>query len=307
MTELYSIKTVATLLSLHESRLRYWMQTGFVAPSVRKDGRFFYTFGDLIAVKAARELLDAGLSTQKVRKNLDALREALPDQPQPLSRLRICSDGDTLVAVDHDAIFEPASGQMVMAFEVASLSTQLADILALPRTSAAAPTAVPAMIDDGPTESHPHPSAYRCFLEGRRAEEDGDDRMAEDGYRRALELEPSLAAAHTNLGNIAYRQGELGTARAAYETALEHEPTQAEARFNLGNLLDDVGETELAIAELRRVCWTHPEFADAHYNLGLLLARVGGVAQAQQHLERYLELDHGSEWSSQAREFLGSL
>lgn len=304
MTELYSIKTVAKLMSLHESRLRYWMQTGFVAPSVRKDGRFYYTFSDLIAVKAAKELLDAGLSTQKVRKNLDALREALPEHQQPLSRLRICSDGDTLVAVDDDLVFEPASGQVVMAFGVASLSSQLAEILALPRHPSPVPMEV---VDDGPTETHPQPSAYGYFLEARRAEEAGGDRVAEELYRRALDLEPSLAAAHTNLGNIAYRRGELTSARAAYEAALEHEPTQAEARFNLGNLLDDVGETELAIAELRRVCWTHPEFADAHYNLGLLLARVGGVAQAQQHLERYLELDRGSEWSSRARDFLGSL
>ena len=69
-------------------------------------------------------------------------------------------------------------------------------------------------------------------------------------------------------------------------------------------MLDDLGEQELAIAELKEVCRSAPEFADAHYNLGLMLARVGGVAQAKQHLSRYLELDPKSEWAVRARGFL---
>ena len=54
MTELYSVRDVAKLFALQESRLRYWMQTGFVGPTVRKGGRFYYTFRDLCAVKAAK-------------------------------------------------------------------------------------------------------------------------------------------------------------------------------------------------------------------------------------------------------------
>ena len=39
MIELYSIRDVARILAVQESRLRYWMQTGFVGPTVRKGGR----------------------------------------------------------------------------------------------------------------------------------------------------------------------------------------------------------------------------------------------------------------------------
>src|SRR5690606_2950466 len=87
----------------------------------------------------------------------------------------------------------------------------------------------------------------------------------------------------------------------------ELDPLQPEARYNLGNLLGELGETELAIAELRQVVARSPEFADAHYNLGLLLARVGGVAQARQHLSRYLVLDGGSEWAQRARDVLAQV
>ena len=51
MIELYSIRDVSRILALQESRLRYWTQVGFVGPTVRKGGRFYYTFCDLVAVK----------------------------------------------------------------------------------------------------------------------------------------------------------------------------------------------------------------------------------------------------------------
>jgi tetratricopeptide (TPR) repeat protein len=303
VTELYSIKDAARIFGLQESRLRYWWQTGFITPSVRRQGRLFYTFPDLVSIKTAVELLDAGLTMQRVRKNLVALRAVLPEEPQPMARLRICSDGESVVAVEDDLVYEPATGQVVMAFAVATLSQQVAEILALP----APPAAVPTAADDGPTLAHERPTAYRCFLDGCEADDHGELARAEQCYRRALEIDPSLAAAHTNLGTLRYQRGDLEGARAAFEQALDYEPNQPEARFNLGNLLDDLGETEHAIAELRRVCTLSPDFADAHYNLGLILARVGGVAQAQQHLGRYLEIDPDSEWAARSRAFLAAL
>jgi tetratricopeptide (TPR) repeat protein len=315
VTELYSIKDVARIFALQESRLRYWMQTGFVGPTVRKGGRFYYTFTDLIGVKAAKDLLAAGLPLQKVRKNLESLRLALPSEASPVSRLRICSDGETVVAVADDVAFEPATGQIVMAFALPALAGHVADVLALPTakatfaaSAAANDDAVPAAVEDETTESTEVGSrAYRAFLDGCAAEDRSDLVTAEHFYRQALELQPSFASALTNLGNLVYRRGDAATARALYEQALDHDPGQPEGRYNLANLLEDLGETELAIAELRRVCVTAPDFADAHYNLGLMLARVGGTEQASRHLERYLELDGRSEWASKARGFLAQL
>jgi tetratricopeptide (TPR) repeat protein len=300
MTELYSIRDVSRIFALQESRLRYWMQTGFVGPTVRKGGRFYYTFQDLIGVKAAKDLLAAGLSMQQVRRNLDSLRAALPRDTTPAARLRICSDGETIVAIADDVAFEPRTGQVMMAFNLPALAGQLTAI-------GTPPEGVPALVDDQATEANDGVTAYRCFLEACAAEDRGEEVLGEHLYRQALDLQPSLAAARTNLGNLCYRRGELAAARAFYEEALEHEPHQAEARYNLGNLLEDLGETELAIAELRRVTLAAPDFADAHYNLGLLLARVGGLAQAQRHLQRYLELDPDSAWSERARSYIGDL
>lgn len=323
MSDLYSIKDVAQIFGIEPSRLRYWAQTGFVNPSERRGGRMFYTFQDLVAVRTAKDLLDAGLTLHKVRKNLESLRTLLPDVAHPASKMRICSDGETVVAVDGGVAFEPSTGQVVMSFTVEGLSSAVAEILALP---AAQP--VPALADAVADQAEHAPddqlaaagapqSAYQCFVHGCVAEDRGQLGVAEQLYRQAILAQPSLAAACTNLGNLLYRRGALADARAAYEHALEYEPGQAEARYNLGNLLEDLGETEQSIAELRRVCATHPEFPDAHYNLGLMLARVGGINQARKHLERYLELESElqtqtgakieSEWAVRARNFLDAL
>jgi tetratricopeptide (TPR) repeat protein len=303
MIELYSIRDVARILAVQESRLRYWMQTGFVGPTVRKGGRFYYTFCDLVAVKSAKDLLAADIPLQQARKAVSALKKTLPEDAHPTSKLRVCSDGETIVAIAEDRAFEPVSGQVVMAFTLPSFGQHITETLAMPRVDPSAPQAV----EDAPTEANSGTTAYRVFVEACAAMDRGDSTTAEHLFRQAVELEPNMAAGLTNLGNLVYRQGELEEARKLYERALEHDPIQPEARYNLANLLEDLGETELAISEMRRVCASAPEFADAHYNLGLMLAQVGGAAQAKQHLERYLELDGGSEWAVHARTYLDQL
>ncbi|MDB4962344.1 MAG: transcriptional regulator, MerR family [Myxococcales bacterium] len=311
MIELYSIRDVARILAVQESRLRYWTQTGFIGPSVRKGGRFYYTFCDLLAVKAAKDLVATGMPVQKVRKNVDALRKALPGDTHPTTRLRVCCDGETIVALKDDVAFQPIGGQIVMAFNVPSFGEHVSQVLSMPRVdpNVVAPhgsesDGAPGEIIDNPTEANSGSTAYRHFVEACAAEDRGESDTAEHLFRQAIDLEPNMAAALTNLGNLVYRQGELEEARKLYDRALEHDPSQPEARYNLANLLEDLGETELAIAELRKVCAAAPEFADAHYNLGIMLALVGGTSQAKQHLERYLELDAGSDWAAHARTFL---
>jgi tetratricopeptide (TPR) repeat protein len=329
MIELYSLRDVARILAVPEARLRYWMQVGFVGPTVRKGGRFYYTFVDLVAVKCAKDLLEADVSLQGARKAVLDLRKALPGDTHPTSKLRVCSDGVTIVALADDVAFQPHNGQVVMAFALPSFGAHVSDVLAMPRidpraeagaahtssSGAGDPDAppkgtssgTPVEIEDSPTEANGGTTAYRYFVEACTAEDRSDLDTAEHLFRLAIELEPNMAAALTNLGNLVYRQGNVEEARTLYERALAHDPTQAEARYNLANVLEDLGQRELAIAELRRVCAASPDFADAHYNLGLVLAEVGGTAQARRHLERYLELDGASTWAAHARSYLAQM
>ena len=291
---LWSVADAAQLVNLAEARLRYWAQTGFVGPSVRQKGRFFYTFQDLISLKTAVSLVDRGVSIQRVRKNLEALRRRLPEVDRPLSQLRICSDGDELVVMDDEQAFVPASGQVVMSFAVRQLTQRLAEIAPLP-PAPVPPRPLP-VANDAAAET-----PYSCFLAGVAALDENDDARAEGLFRRALVLDAALAAAWTNIGTLHERRGERGAAREAYEKALALDPEQAEARFDLANLLADQGELELAIAEYRRVALRSTELLDVHYNLGLCLRRAGRADEARLSLLRYLELDADSEWAARAR------
>jgi tetratricopeptide (TPR) repeat protein len=286
----YSVKDVARIFGVAEARLRYWAQTGFVGPSLKQGGKAFYSFEDLIGVKVAKELLDGGLPLQRVRKNLDALRTALPDLERPLSQARVVCDGERLLVTADATTFEPTTGQLVLSFTVDSLNAEVAKLVELPRRHAKASE-----------------SSYASFREAVSAEEAGDWAAAEQLYRTALARDQGFAAAWTNLGNILERSGARGAAREAYEKALALDPEQPEARYNLANLLADVGELDLALAEYRRVVTSCPEFADAHFSLGLLWERLGVAAQALAAYQRYLALDPDSEWAHRARERVSEL
>jgi len=285
----YTIQEVARVFSIQPSRLRYWAQTGFIGPSIRKGSRNRYVFKDLITIKTALSLLDAGIPMQQVRKNLQALKTALPGQEPPISTLRITSDGNNVVAVADELIFEPNSGQLVMDFAIGSLSAQVNNVLSLSKIDV----------------SDQKLSAYQLFLKGCTFDDENELGKAEDYYRKALSLAPTLASARTNLGNILHRQGKLKEAQEEYELALETEPSQTEARFNLSNVFDDLNETELAIAEMRRICTENPDFAPAHFNLGLILKRLGGLKQARNHFKKYLELAPDSQWANEAKAHIG--
>jgi tetratricopeptide (TPR) repeat protein len=278
---MYSVTEAADLLGLPPARLRYWSQTGLVGPSHRERGRFLYTFADLVAVKVARDLTDAGVPIQRVRKNLDALRRLLPGRP--VASLRIVVDGDDLLVLDDDRAFAPTTGQLVLSF------------------------ALPGQAEVVPLRDSLPETAYACFVAGVAAEDEGDDARATQLYEAGLRLDPCFAAAWTNLGNLRDRAGQRGEARAAYERALTLDPDQPEARFNLANLHADLGENELALAEYRRVVGQDPGFADVHFNLGLLFARIGAASQARTHLGRYLETDADSPWADAARQVVATL
>ena len=220
MIELYSIRDVSRILVVQEARLRYWMQIGFIGPTVRKGGRFYYTFCDLVATKSAKDLLATGMSLQKVRKNVEALRKALPEDTHPATRMRVCCDGETIVALADDVAFQPIGGQVVMAFNLPTFGEHVSQVLAMPRVTLAL-DGTPKPVEDNPTEANGGTTAYRYFVEACAAEDRGDSKTAEHLFRQAIDLEPNMAAALTNLGIMLAQVGGNAQARHHLERYLE--------------------------------------------------------------------------------------
>ena len=283
--DLFSVRDVARLFAVPERRLRYWSQTGFVSPSVRDGGRVFYSFRDLIAVRVAKGLLDTGMPLRRVRRQLAALRRSLPDVDEPLSDLRIRCEDDRVVVHDGSGSFE-ASGQMVLDFDLDGLRRRIAEVHALPWVE-----------DDLPDPDEIVPrTAYDWFLHACELEADWGGAPADtvgfaaakEAYETALDLDPALAAAWTNLGSMLAEVGDLEAAGRHYDEALRHDPDQPEAQCNVAALSLRRGDPEAAIAAYRYLLRNHPDHFEAHYGLARALLEVGGKVQALAHLDRFI-------------------
>jgi DNA-binding transcriptional MerR regulator len=118
---------VVDLLDLSRRQLQYWAKTGLIEPSDRTPGGHHrYSFDDLVALKATKRLIDAGISVQKIRKSVRALQDLLPQVGRPLSDLVLVATGDVVLVFREDAVFEAISGQEWV-FEVADFEREVAE------------------------------------------------------------------------------------------------------------------------------------------------------------------------------------
>jgi DNA-binding transcriptional MerR regulator len=289
LADLYGRREVARLFGLSESRLAYWDRSGFIRPSGKAGRRRYYTFQDLIGIRAAKGLLDGGVPVRRVRRSVEALRNALPKVARPLSELRVVADGSAVLVRDGDGAFEPTTGQLVLDFRVDALREDVVRVL-----HARQP------------DPQKRRSAYEHYLEGCRLDEDEAtlDR-AEEAYRRALALDPSLANAVTNLGNVRYRRGLFDEAAELYRRALHLDPNQPEAAYNLGFLAYERAAVEDAVHWFEQALKHDPSFADAHFNLAMAYQETGRPADARPHWQAYVRLEPNSPWSEIARRHLG--
>jgi tetratricopeptide (TPR) repeat protein len=287
LSDLYSIGDVARLFDLSVGRLRYWDRSGFLSPSATHGARRYYNFQDLVGIRAAKGLIERGVKLTEVRRALEGLRESLHKVIRPLNELRVVAEGSKVVIRDRGAKYEPATGQLHIDFEVNGIADDVVKKLRIePR-------------------SRDRASAYEYYLEGCRLDEDEQtfDR-AEAAYRRALELDPSLANAVTNLGNLEYRRGRVGDARTQYLRALQIDPDQPEALYNLGFLALELGSAEQAVELFERALASDPSFADAHFNLALAYEELGDPRSAKSHWREYLSVEPTGAWAEIARRHL---
>jgi tetratricopeptide (TPR) repeat protein len=287
VTELFSRREVAKLLNVPEARLRSLDKSGIVSPSAAKGSKRAYTFQDLIALRATRELLAHSIKMRDVAKAIGALRQTLPRVTRPLQELRIVSDGRRVVVKSENGAYEPVSGQMVMDFQVRSLREDVVRVLRPETTSARART------------------AYDLYVHASTLDENPDTfAEAEALYSRAIALDPTLAIAYTNLGNIRFRRGDEPGAEALYRKAIEVDMLQPEAHYNLGYVMLERGQPVEAAEFFERALASDPRFADAHFNVAMAYEQMGDRARARPHWKRYLEIEPTGTWADIARKHL---
>lgn len=117
---------------------------------------------------------------------------------------------------------------------------------------------------------------------------------SEECCRRAVALQPRLAAAHQMLGAALQCLGRMDDALAAYRAAIRLDPASAEAHYLLGNALKDLGMMSEAIDHYRKAITVRPDFLEALSNLGLALMVQGQTQETIDCLNRALKLNPAS-------------
>ena len=109
--------------------------------------------------------------------------------------------------------------------------------------------------------------------------------------QKALQLNPTLADAYNNIGAIFYKQEQLDEAMTYYQKALDLKPELSNAYNNIGILLQEKGEPDKAIEYFRNALLYSPDFADAYSNMGITLLEKGETDKAIEFLSKAIKLD----------------
>jgi DNA-binding transcriptional MerR regulator len=138
----YRVPDVCRIVGISYRQLDYWARTDLATPSIRdakgSGTQRLYSFQDLVTLKVIKNLLDTGVSLQRVRKAVEHLR-ALDRPPHGVT---LMSDGRGVYeAHSPEAVVDLLKeGQGVFAIAVDKVWRDLESTLGRRRPAPAAPT-----------------------------------------------------------------------------------------------------------------------------------------------------------------------
>ncbi|HVT91721.1 MAG TPA: tetratricopeptide repeat protein [Bryobacteraceae bacterium] len=285
----YSRREVCRWLEITERQIRSWEAQKLI-PALET-----FSLADVGALRTLAELRKAKVSAAALRKAIAALRERWGGAGNPLSEVKLYSDGRKISVQFAGTKMEPVSGQLLFDFDAA----EIGKLRSFPRTAQGSPET---------SKIQKKHEAEAWFEKGLLLEKSGAA-MEEilDAYRRAAQIDPASAGALVNLGTVYFNARRWREAEEYYRMALEVDNDYALAHFNLANLYDERNQRDRALVHYLAALKAHPNYADAHYNLALLFQASGQTLKAVRHWKMYLKLDPASEWAIIARRELDKL
>ena len=122
----YTCQQVMKITGLTRRQLAYWRNTGLIDPQFQTSGGHTrFAFADLLALKTAKKLIDAGVSVQRIRKSIVSLTSFLPSCTAPLTELSLVATGDMILVLHRETAFEALTGQEWI-YPVAELAREAA-------------------------------------------------------------------------------------------------------------------------------------------------------------------------------------
>jgi tetratricopeptide (TPR) repeat protein len=271
-TARYTLAQISSTVGLSPSQIRGFVTAGVFTPERGHHSRYLFSFDDVVVLRTAAALIDAGVPTVRVRSAIRDAREDLPDGVE-MSQVILTAVGEDVVARHGDSLWDPSSRQAVFDLDASGLADSVASLDLARRAR---------RIDGDAT-------ADEWFLYGDSIEADDAD-AAESAYRTAIELDASHAEAHLNLGRLLHDRGDAHGALEHYRHAIELYPQDATAWFNAGVAYEDTGADQQARESYEEAIRVEPAFSDAHFNLATLHERTGDELSALRHLREYRKL-----------------
>jgi len=144
---------------------------------------------------------------------------------------------------------------------------------------------VQTLISQHPNEALLHNISGVCY------KATGQQEMAVQSFKRAVEIKSDFADAHYNLGLTLQELNQLDDAVKSYLKALTIKSDYAEAYNNLGVTLKDLDQLEEAVKCYEKALIIKPDYPEAHNNLGNALKNLGRLSKAVECFERMLTID----------------
>lgn len=121
----------------------------------------------------------------------------------------------------------------------------------------------------------------------------GQLEQAEALAKKLLKQYPKSFVLFNLCGNALAGQNKFKDAVVYFRKALEIDPTIAELHFNVGILLTNLNRTDEAITSYKKAVSLKPSLTDVHYNLGTALQSQGKFAQAAISYQKAVDLEPG--------------
>jgi tetratricopeptide (TPR) repeat protein len=274
----YNRADLLRILRLTARQLVAWEKAGLVAAAES------YSFFDLLQIKKVRDLCARKVRPAVIRQSLEAMQKQVAGMENPLLEAATFTTGNHRVTFRHHGkLLEPIAGQFVIDFSPEN------------RVVSSTPLAI---VKPEPAQA----DVDELFARGITLEEDPKNQAtAIATYQQVLELDPTHAAAHINIGTLYYNRQEYASAEKHYRCAIAADPRYALAYFDLGNVLDETGRVQAAIQAYQTALQLAPTYADAHYNLALAYEKVKEPRKALKHWRAYVKLDTSGPWAVHAR------
>jgi tetratricopeptide (TPR) repeat protein len=201
----YTTDDVLRILHLSAETFRACLRAASY-PSHRTPRQPRFSFQDLIILRTAHGLLEAGIPVGHVRKVLASLKRQLPDD-QALSHVKIYADGRRVVVWDATGQWQPDSGQFLLNFEAEEVKRP-AKIRTLAGQRHASRTRL---------------TAQQWYERALELEQDSPEEACR-AYEEAVRIDPTRVEVYLNLGLLYHIDDQLDRAEACYRSSIQYGP-----------------------------------------------------------------------------------